>query len=144
MHARSMYLIALVIAFGVTASPAAPAPEQATPAATEARPAGETDAGLRDYYSANGLLNRGLYDLAAVEYREFLTAHPYSAEQPHPCPQSWSASQVRGSHPSRPVACSLVETGGVAAALALGSILASRCLVCFARSARTVPTMKNR
>lgn len=30
---------------------------------------------LRDYYSGNGLLNRGLYELASTEYRKFLTAH---------------------------------------------------------------------
>ena len=39
--------------------------------------ASQADAGpsLRDYYSANGLLNRGLYDLAAAEYRKFLSKH---------------------------------------------------------------------
>jgi TolA-binding protein len=31
---------------------------------------------LREYYGANGLLNRGLYDLAASEYRAFLERHP--------------------------------------------------------------------
>ena len=30
---------------------------------------------LRDYYSGNGLLNRGLYELASTEYRKFLNAH---------------------------------------------------------------------
>ncbi len=33
-------------------------------------------AAQRDYYSANGLLNRGLYDLAVSEYRAFLERHP--------------------------------------------------------------------
>lgn len=36
----------------------------------------DDDASLRAYYSANGLLNRGLYDLAAEEYRAFLDDHP--------------------------------------------------------------------
>ncbi|MHC4218161.1 MAG: tetratricopeptide repeat protein, partial [Planctomycetota bacterium] len=31
---------------------------------------------LRDYFSGNGLLNRGMYDLAAAEYRRFLQEHP--------------------------------------------------------------------
>jgi TolA-binding protein len=31
---------------------------------------------MQSYYSANGLLNRGLYDLAADEYRAFLVAYP--------------------------------------------------------------------
>ncbi len=30
---------------------------------------------LRSYYSGNGLLNRGMYDLAAAEYRQFLAEH---------------------------------------------------------------------
>ena len=33
------------------------------------------DAAARDYYSANGLLSRGLNELAAAEYRKFLEAH---------------------------------------------------------------------
>ncbi len=32
-------------------------------------------AALRDYHSANGLLNRGLHELAISEYRRFLDAH---------------------------------------------------------------------
>ena len=28
--------------------------------------------GLQSYYAANGLLQRGMYDLAAAEYRNFL------------------------------------------------------------------------
>ncbi|UCD76149.1 MAG: tetratricopeptide repeat protein, partial [Phycisphaerales bacterium] len=35
----------------------------------------DQDSALRSYYSANGLLNRGLYELAAAEYRSFLDAH---------------------------------------------------------------------
>ncbi|MFQ5494427.1 MAG: tetratricopeptide repeat protein [Phycisphaerae bacterium] len=34
-----------------------------------------TDAALRGYLSANGMLNRGLYELAAEEYRRFLSEH---------------------------------------------------------------------
>ncbi|MEE8168918.1 MAG: tetratricopeptide repeat protein, partial [Phycisphaerae bacterium] len=33
------------------------------------------DGDLREYYSANGLANRGLYELAATEYRAFLASH---------------------------------------------------------------------
>jgi TolA-binding protein len=36
---------------------------------------GDSDAVLRDYLSGNGLLNRGLYDLAIPEYRAFLGKH---------------------------------------------------------------------
>ncbi len=35
----------------------------------------EVDASLRAYHTGNGLLNRGLYDLAAREYRAFLEDH---------------------------------------------------------------------
>lgn len=44
--------------------------------------ASETDAALRDYASATGLLNRGLNDLAAQEYRKFLAAHPKHEKAP--------------------------------------------------------------
>ncbi len=44
------------------------------PAATSADEAND-EATLRDYLSANGLLNRGLYDLAEPEYRRFLQEH---------------------------------------------------------------------
>ena len=37
--------------------------------------ASESDPALRDYASATGLLNRGLNELAAQEYRKFLAAH---------------------------------------------------------------------
>lgn len=40
------------------------------------------DAALRDYLSANGLLNRGLYELAEKEYRQFLRAHESHAKAP--------------------------------------------------------------
>ena len=36
----------------------------------------EPDPALRSYLSGNGLLNRGMYELAISEYREFLTEHP--------------------------------------------------------------------
>jgi TolA-binding protein len=38
-------------------------------------PTGTDDTALRSYLSANGLLNRGMYELATAEYREFLSAH---------------------------------------------------------------------
>ena len=37
--------------------------------------ADQTDITVRDYLSGNGLLNRGLYELAATEYRKFLSEH---------------------------------------------------------------------
>ena len=37
---------------------------------------------LRAYYSGNGLLNRGMYDLAAAEYRQFLKDHPNHEHAP--------------------------------------------------------------
>ena len=40
-----------------------------------AQSSGDLKPELRDYYSANGLLNRGLYELAAAEYRKFLSEH---------------------------------------------------------------------
>ena len=43
---------------------------------TIAMAAGEDSAALREYYSGNGLLNRGMYELAVGEYRRFLEAHP--------------------------------------------------------------------
>jgi len=46
-----------------------------TAGAASAAPQDEADAALRDYFSANGLLNRGLHDLAASEYRSFLADH---------------------------------------------------------------------
>lgn len=42
---------------------------------TNAADTAATDAAQRDYLSANGLLNRGMNDLAAAEYRKFLAAH---------------------------------------------------------------------
>jgi TolA-binding protein len=39
--------------------------------------AGDDDAALRAYHSANGLLQRGMYELAVAEYRRFLTDHPH-------------------------------------------------------------------
>jgi len=40
------------------------------------------EATLRDYLSANGLLNRGLYDLAEPEYRRFLQEHESHEKAP--------------------------------------------------------------
>jgi TolA-binding protein len=37
---------------------------------------------LRDYFAGNGLLNRGMYDLAAAEYRKFLEVHPDHVKAP--------------------------------------------------------------
>lgn len=43
---------------------------------------GDHDPALRDYYSANGLLNRGMNDLAAAEYRKFLAEHAQHEKAP--------------------------------------------------------------
>ncbi len=44
------------------------APKASCAQTTEAQ---SPDPALRDYLAGNGLLNRGLYDLAVVEYRRF-------------------------------------------------------------------------
>lgn len=49
-------------------------PASVSLAQSDAR-ADQTDITVRDYLSGNGLLNRGLYELAAVEYRKFLADH---------------------------------------------------------------------
>ncbi len=44
---------------------------------------GQDDASvLRDYYAGNGLLGRGLYELAVPEYEKFLAAHPGHEKAP--------------------------------------------------------------
>lgn len=40
------------------------------------------DPALRSYFSGNGLLNRGLFDLAAVEYQKFLADQPTHEKAP--------------------------------------------------------------
>ncbi|MBI1827610.1 MAG: tetratricopeptide repeat protein, partial [Planctomycetes bacterium] len=56
------------------------AKENPTPKpSTDASP---NDPAIRDYLSGNGLLNRGLFDLAAAEYRKFLAAHPDHEKAP--------------------------------------------------------------
>lgn len=44
--------------------------------------AGEPDPALRSYLSGNGLLGRGMDELAAKEYRDFLSAHPGHEKAP--------------------------------------------------------------
>lgn len=41
-----------------------------------------SDASIQDYHSGNGLLSRGLYDLAAKEYEKFLAEHSDHAKAP--------------------------------------------------------------
>ncbi|MBK7403053.1 MAG: tetratricopeptide repeat protein [Phycisphaerales bacterium] len=43
-------------------------------------PARAQDEALRSYYTANGLLNRGLYEQAAAEYQAFLASDPTGVE----------------------------------------------------------------
>src|SRR5437867_8272152 len=45
-------------------------------------PLDSSAAELREYYSGNGLLQRGLYELAAAEYRKFLSAHAEHEKAP--------------------------------------------------------------
>lgn len=52
--------------------------------AAETTPA-SNDAAHRDYLSANGLLNRGMYELAATEYRKFLSANAAHEKAPTAC-----------------------------------------------------------
>lgn len=77
MRAPNIHLGVLILCLATTLASAAPAP---TTPAGPAEP--NLDAGLRAYYSANGLLNRGLHELAAVEYRKFLSAHPEHEKAP--------------------------------------------------------------
>lgn len=67
---RGVTALAVITSLGVgrTSRVAAAAPP--TPQASAA-----TESAERDYFSANGLLSRGLYELAAKEYRSFLAAH---------------------------------------------------------------------
>ncbi|MDY7109838.1 MAG: tetratricopeptide repeat protein [Planctomycetota bacterium] len=65
---RSLHSVALILL--VLTYPAA------------AKDADDDGAALRAYYSANGLLNRGLFDLAAAEYREFLTTYAEHEKAP--------------------------------------------------------------
>ena len=69
-------IVAMCTSFGLSSPPAhaAPAPliQDSDDLAT-----------LRDYLAGNGLLNRGLYELAAEEYRKFLSAHPNHEKAPH-------------------------------------------------------------
>lgn len=51
-------------------------------AAADAKEPAENAAALRVYFSANGLLNRGLFDLAAAEYQGFIDAYPLHAKAP--------------------------------------------------------------
>ncbi|MFQ5410759.1 MAG: tetratricopeptide repeat protein [Phycisphaerae bacterium] len=44
--------------------------------------ASSLEVGVQSYLSGNGLLNRGLYDLAAIEYRKFLNANPDHEKAP--------------------------------------------------------------
>lgn len=71
---RCFLLIAAMIS-GITASPlvaAQSAPRQLT----------QEDDVPSAYLSANGLLNRGLFELAAAEYRTFLAAQPHHVKVP--------------------------------------------------------------
>ncbi|MHC4776721.1 MAG: tetratricopeptide repeat protein, partial [Planctomycetota bacterium] len=51
------------------------------PVALGQQPAADAS-NLRDYFAGNGLLNRGMYDLAAAEYRKFLEVHPDHVKAP--------------------------------------------------------------
>ncbi|MEW6253625.1 MAG: tetratricopeptide repeat protein, partial [Planctomycetota bacterium] len=82
MHAarRERWIVSLVVllAAGVPAQERDAGGDNAAVAARKpvATQPAEPNALTRDYFSANGLLNRGLYELAAAEYRKFLAAAP--------------------------------------------------------------------
>lgn len=63
---------ALVLLHSIPAAWAQAPPESADAA----------DPALTSFLSANGLLNRGLHDLAAAEYRQFLKSHPAHEKTP--------------------------------------------------------------
>ena len=46
-----------------------------------ARAQESSDPAMRSYLSANGLLSRGMYDMAEKDYREFLSASPDSRKR---------------------------------------------------------------
>ncbi len=65
-HRRRLVPLAIILGATLAHAPALGAPENDE----------------RAYFTANGLLNRGLYDLAADEYRRFLEANPDHAKSP--------------------------------------------------------------
>jgi TolA-binding protein len=69
----SLTAILLVSAWNAIGAPSARAQSPVTEAAAG-------DPALRDYLSGNGLLNRGLYELAVAEYRKFLSANSQHAK----------------------------------------------------------------
>jgi len=64
---RALFLVLLAGGVAAAAELRDPGPVPGT--------SGDGDAPSRVYHTANGLLNRGLYDLAAAEYRRFLTQY---------------------------------------------------------------------
>lgn len=73
---RSVLTAGCIIA-SITASTALPftATAQSREQPKDQTQAPAADPALRDYFAANGLLNRGLFDQAAAEYRKFLSEH---------------------------------------------------------------------
>ncbi len=70
---RSRYLTLLVVLISfVTIATHSLYAGEATPQVSDRK----ADADVRDYYAGNGLLNRGYFDLAAIEYRKFLSSNP--------------------------------------------------------------------
>lgn len=81
---KGSVLTAWCIITSIAASAAAPFTATAQP---REQPANDTnspgaDPALRDYFAANGLLNRGLFDQAAAEYRKFLAEHARHEKAP--------------------------------------------------------------
>ena len=71
----SLNLNAVVLTLCLAAlPPSAVADDRSKPAADQGA--------LRSYFSANGMLNRGLYQQAAAEYRTFLSQHEDHAKAP--------------------------------------------------------------
>lgn len=64
-------IAALTIGFALAFAAFAPHPRSAV-----AAPPSDDEVARQKYLSANGLLNRGLHEMAAAEYEEFLAEHP--------------------------------------------------------------------
>lgn len=74
-----------ILILPVAAEPAPPLRHPqgvALQAAGDAHRAAGAEAALRDYYSANGLLNRGLHELAVTAYGKFLDNHAEHEKAP--------------------------------------------------------------
>ncbi|MEP0847580.1 MAG: tetratricopeptide repeat protein, partial [Phycisphaerae bacterium] len=88
MHARRLILAGSCLWLAAVVASLGPAPAPAAVQTAPVAPGGAGDASAADasatrqLNAANGLLNRGLHELAAREYRAFLDANPTHARAP--------------------------------------------------------------